>query len=69
MPGVKLDIIGTSDPTSTSTVTATGGQLSVLAGGRRAPNPAELLSGQSFAELLVEAARAYDRVVIDSAPA
>jgi uncharacterized protein involved in exopolysaccharide biosynthesis/Mrp family chromosome partitioning ATPase len=63
-----VDIIGTSDPTSTSTVTATGGQLSVLAGGRRAPNPAELLSGQSFAELLVEAARAYDRVVIDSAP-
>jgi len=63
-----VDIIGTSDPTSTSTVTATGGQLSVLAGGRRAPNPAELLSGQSFAELLVEAAHAYDRVVIDSAP-
>ena len=63
-----VDIIGTSDPNSTSTVTATGGQLSVLAGGRRAPNPAELLSGQSFAELLVEAARAYDRVVIDSAP-
>jgi uncharacterized protein involved in exopolysaccharide biosynthesis/Mrp family chromosome partitioning ATPase len=63
-----VDIIGTSDPNSTSTVTATGGQLSVLAGGRRAPNPAELLSGPSFAELLVEAARAYDRVVIDSAP-
>ncbi|HEX8898368.1 MAG TPA: GNVR domain-containing protein, partial [Chthoniobacterales bacterium] len=63
-----VDIIGTSDPNSTSTVTATGGQLSVLAGGRRAPNPAELLSGQSFAELVVEAARAYDRVVIDSAP-
>jgi uncharacterized protein involved in exopolysaccharide biosynthesis/Mrp family chromosome partitioning ATPase len=63
-----VDIIGTSDPNSTSTVTATGGQLSVLAGGRRAPNPAELLSGQSFAELVVEAARMYDRVVIDSAP-
>lgn len=64
----EVDIIGTSDPTSTSTVTATGGQLSVLAGGRRAPNPAELLSGQSFAELVTEAAAAYDRVVIDSAP-
>lgn len=63
-----VDIIGTSDPDSTSTVTATGGQLSVLSGGRRAPNPAELLSGQSFAELVVEAARLYDRVVIDSAP-
>jgi succinoglycan biosynthesis transport protein ExoP len=48
--------------------TATGGQLSILPGGRRAPNPAELLSGQSFGELVAEAARLYDRVVIDSAP-
>jgi succinoglycan biosynthesis transport protein ExoP len=48
--------------------TATGGQLSILTGGRRAPNPAELLSGQSFGELVAEAARLYDRVVIDSAP-
>ncbi|MEY2548638.1 MAG: polysaccharide biosynthesis transport protein [Verrucomicrobiota bacterium] len=63
-----VDIIGTSDPNSTSTVTATGGQLCVLAGGRRAPNPAELLSGHSFAELVAEAAAAFDRVVIDSAP-
>ncbi|HEV2804412.1 MAG TPA: GNVR domain-containing protein [Chthoniobacterales bacterium] len=63
-----VDIIGTSDPNSTSTVTATGGQLCVLAGGRRAPNPAELLSGHSFAELVAEATAAFDRVVIDSAP-
>ena len=63
-----VDIIGTSDPNSTSTVTATGGQLSVLAGGRRAPNPAELLSSQSFAELVAEASQQFDRVVIDSAP-
>lgn len=63
-----VDIIGTSDPNSTSTVTATGGQLSVLAGGRRAPNPAELLSSQSFAELVADASQHYDRVVIDSAP-
>ncbi|PYI93065.1 MAG: hypothetical protein DME97_07090 [Verrucomicrobia bacterium] len=63
-----VDIIGTSSPSATSTVTATGGQLSVLAGGRRAPNPAELLSGHSFAELVTEAAKLYDRVVIDSAP-
>ncbi len=48
--------------------TATGGQLSILPGGRRAPNPAELLSGHSFGELVAEAARLYDRVVIDSAP-
>ena len=44
------------------------GELSILAGGRRAPNPAELLSGDSFKELLAEAAEHYDRVVIDSAP-
>jgi Mrp family chromosome partitioning ATPase len=63
-----VDIIGTSSPSPGSTVTATGGQLSVLAGGRRAPNPAELLSGHSFAELVAEAAKHFDRVVIDSAP-
>jgi succinoglycan biosynthesis transport protein ExoP len=63
-----VDIIGTSSPSPESTVTATGGQLSVLAGGRRAPNPAELLSGHSFAELVADAAKGFDRVVIDSAP-
>ncbi|HEX8490387.1 MAG TPA: CpsD/CapB family tyrosine-protein kinase, partial [Chthoniobacterales bacterium] len=63
-----VDIIGTNSPSPGATVTATGGQLSVLAGGRRAPNPAELLSGQSFAELVAEAGKLFDRVVIDSAP-
>jgi uncharacterized protein involved in exopolysaccharide biosynthesis/Mrp family chromosome partitioning ATPase len=63
-----VDIIGTSSPLLESTVTTTGGQLSVLAGGRRAPNPAELLSSRSFAELVAEAAKEFDRVVIDSAP-
>ncbi len=63
-----VDIIGTKTPSPGGTVTATGGQLSVLAGGRRAPNPAELLSGQSFAELVADASKGYDRVVIDSAP-
>ncbi len=63
-----VDIIGTASSSPGGTVTATGGQLSVLAGGRRAPNPAELLSGHSFAELVAEAAKLFDRVVIDSAP-
>ena len=62
-----VDVIGTT-PQEDRMVTATGGQLSVLAGGRRAPNPAELLSGHSFKELVDEAGRQYDRVVIDSAP-
>jgi uncharacterized protein involved in exopolysaccharide biosynthesis/Mrp family chromosome partitioning ATPase len=63
-----VDIIGTNSPSPGGTITATGGQLSVLAGGRRAPNPAELLSGRSFAELVAEAGKLFDRVVIDSAP-
>ena len=47
---------------------ATGGQLFVLAGGRRAPNPAEILAGPFFGQLVTEAAKLFDRVVIDSAP-
>ncbi|MGI9087579.1 MAG: polysaccharide biosynthesis tyrosine autokinase, partial [Chthoniobacterales bacterium] len=46
----------------------TAGRLFVMTGGRRAPNPAELLSGPSFAKLVAEAASQFDRVVIDSAP-
>ena len=49
-------------------IAATAGKLSVLTGGRRAPNPAELLSGPSFARLVADASNAFDRVVIDSAP-
>jgi polysaccharide biosynthesis transport protein len=48
--------------------TMIGGRLDILAGGCRAPNPAEILSGPRFGELLAEAVRLYDRVVIDSAP-
>jgi polysaccharide biosynthesis transport protein len=62
-----VDVLGTASK-SDRTVTSTGGQLAVLAGGRRAPNPAELLSGHSFPELVAEAAKLFDRVVIDSAP-
>src|SRR6266404_4069297 len=49
-------------------LTSTGGQLSVLTSGQRAPNPAELLSGPAFGRLLSEATRVFDRVVVDSAP-
>jgi uncharacterized protein involved in exopolysaccharide biosynthesis/Mrp family chromosome partitioning ATPase len=62
-----VDVIGTT-PQADRLLTATGGQLAVMAGGRRAPNPAELLSGHTFAELVAEAGKHYDRVVIDSAP-
>lgn len=62
-----VDVLGTM-PKSDVTLTSTGGELSILTGGRRAPNPAELLSGRSFSELIVEAAKKFERVVIDSAP-
>ena len=42
--------------------------LSVLAAGGRASNPSELLAGQPFRDLIAEALKTYDRVVIDSAP-
>ena len=42
--------------------------LHILTAGHRAPNPAELLAGQSFGDLVANARQKYDRVVIDSAP-
>jgi Mrp family chromosome partitioning ATPase len=59
---------GLADNDRSRIVAATAGTLSVLTGGRRAPNPAELLSGPSFARLVADASNAFDRVVIDSAP-
>lgn len=59
---------GRLDGDAAEPATALSGQLSILSGGRRAPNPAELLSGPSFANLVAQAARLFDRVVIDSAP-
>jgi Mrp family chromosome partitioning ATPase len=51
-----------------ASVVIPAGELSMLAGGRRAPNPAEILAGPFFGQLVAEAARLFDRVVIDSAP-
>lgn len=42
--------------------------LSILTAGGRSQNPSELLAGQPFRDLLAEALKSYDRVVIDSAP-
>jgi uncharacterized protein involved in exopolysaccharide biosynthesis/Mrp family chromosome partitioning ATPase len=64
----EIDIVGDAIAVTGNILTATGGQLFVLASGRRAPNPAEILSGPSFAKLIAEAAKQFDRVVIDSAP-
>jgi Mrp family chromosome partitioning ATPase len=68
IPAGEIDVVDENIAVTGKILTATGGQLSVLAGGRRAPNPAEILAGPFFGQLLTEAARLFDRVVIDSAP-
>jgi succinoglycan biosynthesis transport protein ExoP len=68
VPPSEIDLVENKIAGTGNTPSAMGGQLDILAGGRRAPNPAETLSGPRFAELLAEASRLYDRVVIDSAP-
>jgi capsular exopolysaccharide synthesis family protein len=42
--------------------------LHILAAGTRRPNPAELLSGQRFGELLAWAEAHYDQVLVDCPP-
>ena len=42
--------------------------LSVMTAGNRPPNPAELLSGSSFGELMKELSSKFDDIVIDSPP-
>jgi len=68
IPAGEIDIISDKVAAAGKILTSTGGQLSVLAGGRRAPNPAEILAGPFFGQLVAEAAKLFDRVVIDSAP-
>jgi succinoglycan biosynthesis transport protein ExoP len=68
IPAGEIEIVSDNIAVTGNILTATGGQLSVLAGGRRAPNPAEILAGPFFGHLVAEAAKLFDRVVIDSAP-
>src|SRR5207253_10241566 len=68
IPAGEIQLVDESIELTGNILTATGGQLSVLAGGRRAPNPAEILAGPFFGQLVAEAATIFDRVVIDSAP-
>jgi succinoglycan biosynthesis transport protein ExoP len=42
--------------------------LDILTSGGRCPNPAELLSGSGFREVLAMALKTYDRVVVDCSP-
>ncbi len=68
IPAGEIQIVDENVAVTGNILTATGGQLSVLAGGRRSPNPAEILSGPFFGRLVAEASSLFDRVVIDSAP-
>src|SRR5437867_1634887 len=68
IPAGEIDAVTGKVAAEGNFLTATRGQLSVLAGGRRAPNPAEILAGPFFGQLVGESARLFDRVVIDSAP-
>jgi succinoglycan biosynthesis transport protein ExoP len=68
IPAGEIQLVDEDIELTGEILTATGGQLYVLAGGRRAPNPAEILAGPFFGQLIAEAARLFDRVVIDSAP-
>ena len=67
IPAGEIDIVTDKVATAGNILTATGGQLSVLAGGRRAPNPAEILAGPFFGQLVTEAARLFDRHAADDA--
>jgi capsular exopolysaccharide synthesis family protein len=42
--------------------------LSLIPAGRRAPNPAELLSSADIPKLFAQLLKRYDRIVVDSAP-
>jgi Mrp family chromosome partitioning ATPase len=64
----QIDIAGEAIAVTGNIVTIAGGKLYVLVSGRRAPNPAEILSGSSFHKLIAEASKIFDRIVIDSAP-
>jgi Mrp family chromosome partitioning ATPase/capsular polysaccharide biosynthesis protein len=68
IPAGEIQLVDESAELTENILAATGGQLFVLAGGRRAPNPAEILAGPFFGQLVAKAATLFDRVVIDSAP-
>ena len=64
----EVDVLGGHRGSRRPTLTTTGGELYLLAGGQRAPNPAELLSGPQFQKLLSEASQYFGRIIVDTAP-
>jgi|GEM_PF-347165 len=66
-PGLAEILQDTSNLDAALNVTSIEG-LSILTAGGRSTNPSEILAGQKFRDLVVEALTKFDRIVIDSAP-
>ena len=69
-PGLTNRIAGnqTEGNDSASIVTTDVEHLFVMPSGNQAPNPAELLSSDRMAKIIAMNARAFDHVILDSAP-
>lgn len=67
---VELDAAIQSKPLGGGENGSTGGkgQVDVIVAGSNPPNPAELLESKPMADILAELAKAYELVVVDSAP-
>jgi tyrosine-protein kinase Etk/Wzc len=66
-PGLS-DVLAGKAALDDAKVSLQDGRLDILTAGTIPPNPSELLMQESFRELLAGAERAYDLVVIDTAP-
>ncbi|HSI14994.1 MAG TPA: polysaccharide biosynthesis tyrosine autokinase [Chthoniobacter sp.] len=64
LPGVAEYMVGAQVELHATEIA----NLSILPAGAHAPNPAELLSGERFAELIDTLKLQFDRIVIDTAP-
>ncbi|MCH8477940.1 MAG: polysaccharide biosynthesis tyrosine autokinase [Wenzhouxiangella sp.] len=68
-PGLTNRIAGISGDNSTSSIVATTVEgLFLMPAGNQAPNPAELLGSERMQKIITMAGRAFDHVIIDSAP-
>jgi len=64
LPGVAEYMVGAQVELHATEIA----NLSILPAGAHAPNPAELLSGERFAELVDTLKLQFDRIIIDTAP-
>jgi capsular exopolysaccharide synthesis family protein len=70
-PGLTNRIAGVNggeESTSSAIIPTTVDGLFIMPSGNQAPNPAELLSSERMSKIIAMASRAFDCVVIDTAP-